>query len=153
MIITDGYYSVRNSVGIYRQNYRWNIQNFKKKKGSLTWKFLWAILPMESLKDSNQDRSLYGDVTNSLSKLSMESPTDSFGRWFHRQKWIYHHFSNSLLPYFSFFFPIPTLPSQTANNHAPKKNLPLLNTSHISLSFVVIASVFWFIVDFIIFCK
>ena len=53
---------------------------FQKKGGSLTWKFLWAILPMESLRDSNQDRSLYGDVTNSLSKLSMESPTDSFGR-------------------------------------------------------------------------
>jgi len=63
VIITDGHCSVRNSVGIYqrnttvgiyRRNYRRNIQN-KKKDGSLTWNFLQAILPMELPRDSNRD--------------------------------------------------------------------------------------------------
>jgi hypothetical protein len=93
------------------------------------------------------------DVTNSPSKLPTESPTQEVCRWFHQQKWIYHHSADPFLPYIYFFFPISTLPSQTANNHPPKKKTPLLNTSHISLSFVVTTSMFWFIVDFIIFYK
>jgi hypothetical protein len=47
-------------------------------------------------------------------------------------------------PYFS-FFPIPTLPSCKQPAPFPKKNLPLLSTtSHISCSFLVTTSVFWF---------
>ena len=85
--------------------------------------------------------SPYSDVTDSPSELPMKSPKKWVRRWFHWQKLIYYHSANPLR-YFSFFFPIPTLLSQTANNQPPQKNLPLLSTSHISLSFVVTTSMF-----------
>jgi hypothetical protein len=53
----------------------------------------------------------YSDVTNSPSELPMDSPSEWVRRWFPRQKLIYHHYADPLLSYFSFFFPIPTLPS------------------------------------------
>ena len=57
-------------------------------------------------------------------------------------------------PLFLLLLPHPISPLPNCKQPAPpKKNLHLLSTSHISLSFMVTTSVFWFIVDFIIFCK
>jgi hypothetical protein len=61
----------------------------------------------DGITEGFEPRSPYNDVTNSPSKLPMESSTDSFCRWFHQQKWIYHHSADHFLPNFS-FFPIPT---------------------------------------------
>jgi hypothetical protein len=55
--------------------------------------------------------------------LPSEWTTEYIRRWIHRQKLIYDHPADPLLPYFSFFFPIPTLPycKQPA---PPKKKSP-----------------------------
>jgi hypothetical protein len=114
-----------------------------------------------------QNDSPYSDVTGSPFKSPMESPRDlkwqirtvtcrlfrqnhrrthrrSVRRWNRRKKLIYVSFADPLLPYFSFFFLIPTLP--TCKQPAPpNKNLPHISTtSYISWSFVVTAFVFWF---------
>jgi len=69
--------------------------------------------------------------------------------WVRRQKLIYDHPADPLLPYFSFFFPIPTPPPPPQKKKKKKTNHPLLSTtSHISWSFVVTASVFWFTDEF-----
>jgi hypothetical protein len=118
-----------------------------------------------------QNARPYSDVTGSLFKLPTDSPRDlkwqihtvmcrcfrqnhrrnhrrSFRRWNRRKKLIYDSFADPLLPYFSFFFLIPTL--LICKQLAPppplkKKNLPSISTtSYISWSFVVTTSVFWF---------
>jgi len=71
----------------------------------------------------------------------------SFRRWNRRKKLIYDSSADPLLPYFSFFFLIPSLPicKQPAPLPPKKKNLPYISTtSYISWSFMVTASVFWF---------
>jgi len=63
----------------------------------------------------------------------------------HWQKLIYPLPLDPILPYFSFFFLISTLPNCKQPAPPLKKNLPLLRTtSHISWSLLVIAFVFWF---------
>ena len=76
-----------------------------------------------------QNDSPYSDVTGSPFKLPTDSPRDlkwqiravmcrffhqnhrrSFRRWNRRKKLIYVSSADPLLPYFSFFFLIPTLP-------------------------------------------
>jgi hypothetical protein len=56
-------------------------------------------------------------------------------------------------PLFLILLHHPNSPLPNCKQPPKKKISPLLNTSYISLSFVVTTSVFWFIVDFIIFCK
>jgi len=68
-----------------------------------------------------QKDSPYSDVTGLPFKLPTESPRDLkwqihtvtcrlFRRWNRREKLIYVHSADPLLPYFSFFCLIPTLP-------------------------------------------
>jgi hypothetical protein len=130
-VTIDGLFSVRNSVGNYRQkisvgSYRLNYERksfrIKKKDGSLTWRFWWVIFFRRIQNDSS-----YSDVTGSPFKLPTDSPRDL--KWqirtvtslcvrqnhrqsVRRKKLIYVHVSSAdpLLPYFSFFFLIPTLP-------------------------------------------
>ena len=68
----------------------------------------------------------------------------SFRRWNRRKTLIYESSADPLIPYFSFFFLIPTLP--ICKQPPPqKKNLPHISTtSYISWSFMVTTSVFWF---------
>jgi len=67
-------------------------------------------------------------------------------RWNHRKKLIYVRSTDHLLPYFSFFFLIPTLPiCKQPAPLPPNKNLPHISTtSYIAWSFVVTTSIFWF---------
>jgi len=166
-VTTDGPFSIRNSVGnyrrkifvgIYRLNYGRKSFRIKKKTGRWRGGFGELFFFRRIQKDSP-----YNDVTGSPFKMPTESPRDlkwqirtvtclcvrqnhrqSFRRWNRRKKLIYVSSADPLLPYFSFFFLIPTLPicKQPA---PPKKNLPHISTtSYISWSFVVTASVFWF---------
>jgi hypothetical protein len=123
--------------------------------------------PTDSKRQSVQ--CPYSDVTGSPFKLPTDSPRDlkwqirtvtclcfrqnhrrfhrwNFRRWNRRKKLIYDSSGDPLLPYFSFFFLIPTL--LTCKQPAPPPpqiNLPHISTtSYISWSFVVTASVFWF---------
>jgi len=121
VIITDGNYSVCNWVGIYRLNYRRNIYNVKKKRFDDVEVFAGDFT--DGLPKGFKPRSPYNDMTNSPSDLLTESPTEWVCRCFHRSELIYKHSADPLLPYFSIFFPIPTLPSQIANNH-PLKTSP-----------------------------
>jgi len=117
-----------------------------------------------------QKDSPYNDVTGSPFKLPTESLRDlkyqirtvmcrlfrQNHRRFHRrivhrwnrwEKLIHVRSADPLLPYFSFFFLIPTLPicKQPAPPPPQDKNLPHISTtSYISWSFMVTASVFWF---------
>ena len=110
----------------------------------------------------------YGDETDSPMKIQTKSPRDS--EWqlhmvtcpVYRQKSWQNYRRNipsvkpsakvnislslhPILPYFSFFLLISTLPNCKQPAPPPKKNLPLLSTtSHISWSLLVTASVFWF---------
>ena len=113
-----------------------------------------------------QNDSPYSDVTGSPFKLLTESPRDlkwqihavtcrffrqNHRRKIRRKKLIYASSTDPLLPYFSFFFLIPTLPicKQPAPPPPPNKNLPRISTtSYISWSFVVTTSVFWFTDEF-----
>jgi len=172
-VTTDGPFSVRNSVGNYRRkffvgSYRLNYGRksfrIKKKGGSLTWRF-WRVILFRRNHWRIQNDSPYSDVTGSPFKLPTDSPRDlkwqirrvtclcvrqnhrrSVRRWNRRKKLIYVHVSSAdpLLPYFSFFFLIPTL-SICKQSAPPKKNLSHISTtSYISWSFVVTTSVFWF---------
>jgi hypothetical protein len=126
---------------------------FKKKSCSLMWKFLRAILRMESPRDSNRDLHI---VTWPIHRENC--------RWNHRQKeYVADSIGKSELyitilltlpsPISLFFSPSQLSPPKLQTTTPKKKNPPLLNTSHISSSFVVTTFVFWFIVDFVIFCK
>jgi hypothetical protein len=99
-----------------------------KKNGSLTWRF-WRGFCYRRI----QNDSPYGNVTGSPFKIPTESPRDlkcqirmvtcrflrqnhrrhhrrKSRRWNCRKKLIYVLSTDPLLPYFSFFFLIPTLP-------------------------------------------
>jgi hypothetical protein len=148
-VTTDGIFFIRNSVSNYRQklflgSYRLNYGRksfwIKKKRRVadvevLAGYFFWRI----------QNDSPYSDVTGSLFKLPTASPRDlkwqirtvtcrsfcqnhrrSFRRWNRRKKLIYVSSADPLLPYFSFFFLIPTLPIY-------KQPAPLPSQTKISL--------------------
>jgi hypothetical protein len=120
-----------------------------------------------------QNNSPYSDVTGLPFKLPTESPRDlkwqirtvtcrffhqnhrrhhkrKVCRWNRWKKLIYVSSTDPLLPYFSFFFLIPTLSiCKQPAPLPPYKNLSHINTtSYISWSFVVTASVFWFTDEF-----
>ena len=112
------------SVGSYRLNYGRKSFRIKKKGGSLTWRF-WRGYCYRQNHRRIQNDSPYGDVTGSPFKMLMESLRDSkcqirtvtcrFFRQNHRwksrrKKLIYVLSTDPLLPYFSFFFLISTLP-------------------------------------------
>jgi len=105
---------------VYPMKLQTNYSEFKKKRQFADVE-LFACDFTNGITEGFKPESLCSDVTNSPSELSMESPTEIVCQWFHLQKWIYHHLADSFLPYFSFFFPIPTLPSQTTNNQPQKK--------------------------------
>jgi len=104
------------------------------------WKFLKVILPTESPRDSNQDLHI---VTRPIHCQNC--------RRNHRQK----EFVSDSIGKSEYITILPTLSSPISPSFSPsqlsppkmqtttqKKNPPLLNTSHISLSFVVTTSVF-----------
>jgi hypothetical protein len=163
-----GNYRQKFSVGSCRLNYGRKSFRIKKKGGSLTWRF-WRVMFFWRNHRRIQNDSPYSDVTGSPFKLPTDSPRDlkwqirtvtclcfrqnhrrfhrwNFRRWNRRKKLIYDSSGDPLLPYFSFFFLIPTL--LTCKQPAPPPpqiNLPHISTtSYISWSFVVTASVFWF---------
>ena len=139
------------------------------------------FFPTESPTDSKRGiwNCRYSDVTGSLFKLPTDSPRDLkwqirtvtclcfcqnhrrthrriFRRWNRRKKLIYVRSADPLLPYFSFFFLIPTLPicKQPAPPPPPKKIFL------ISAQQVIFLEVLWsqhpcsdLPTDFINFCK
>jgi len=122
-----------------------------------------------------QNDSPYSDVTGSLFKLPMDSPRDlkwqirtvtcrcfcqnhwrSFRRWNCWKKLIYDSSADPLLPYFSFFFLIPTLPICKQPGPPQKKNSP----SYQHNKLIIFLEVLWsqhpcsdLPTDFINFCK
>ena len=121
----------------------------------------------------------YNDVTGSPFKLPTNSPRDlkwqirtvtclcfrqnhrrnnrwSFRRWNRRKKLIYDSSADPLLPYFSFFFLIPTLPiCKEPAPPSPKKKIFLISAQQ-----VIFLEVLWsqhpcsdLPTDFINFCK
>ena len=152
-VTIDGLFSVRNSVGNYRQkisvgSYRLNYERksfrIKKKDGSLTLRFWWVIFFRRIQNDSS-----YSDVTGSPFKLPTDSPRDlkwqirtvtcrcfcqNHRRSFRRKKLIYDSSADPLLPYFSFFFLIPTLPIYKQPAPPPqKKKISLISAMSTSL--------------------
>jgi hypothetical protein len=130
VIITEDHYSVCNSVGIYDRiipsvYIDWitdEIYIIWKKKKRFDDVEVFAADLTDGLTEGFKTGSPYSDVTNSPSELPMESPTEWVRWWFHWQKLIYHHSTEPLLPYFSFFFPLPIC------KHLPPKNISLLST-------------------------
>ena len=141
---------------------------FRIKKKTVRWRggFCGWFLPTESPTDSKLQLRMvmwpvhrlkcwrnYRGIRNGrsvrwrvdFSIRIADGRTDELFRWWNRwKKLIYALSPDPLLPYFSFFFLIPTLPicKQPA---PPNKNLHHLSTtSYISWSFVVTTSVFWF---------
>jgi hypothetical protein len=126
-----------------------------------------------------QNDSPYSDVTGSPFKMQTESPRDlkwqirmvtcwfsvritdvitdgKIHRWNRRKKLIYVSSADPLLPYFSFFFLIPTLP--ICKQPAPPP--PQTKISLISAQQVIFLEVLWsqhpfsdLPTDFINFCK
>jgi len=173
-----GNYRRKIFVGSYRLNYGQKSFWIKKKGGSLTWRF-WRVIFFRRHHWRIQNDSLYSDVTGSPFKLSTDSPRDlkwqihtvtclcfrqnhrrnhrwSFRRWNRRKKLIYVSSADPLLPYFSFFFLIPTLPicKQTAPP-PPQKKIFLISAQQ-----VIFLEVLWsqdpcsdLPTDFINFCK
>jgi len=168
-----GNYRWKLSVGNYRLNYGWKSFRIKKKRRVAGVEVLVGYFFRRNHRRIQND-SPYSDVTGSQFKLLTESLRDlkwqirtvtcrcfrqnhrrhhrwKSRRWNHRKKLIYVSSADPLLPYFSFFFLIPTLPicKQPAPPPPPNKNLPHISTtSYISWSFVVTASVFWFTDEF-----
>ena len=132
VIITDGHYYICNSVGIYRRTtvvgiyrwkYIWNIQNLKKK--AVRWRESFCMRFYRRNPEGFKLGFAYSNVTNSPSEVPTKSPTEEVCRWFLRQKLMYHHSADPLLAYFSFFFPIPTLPSPPKlQTTTPQKKSP-----------------------------
>jgi len=166
------------SVDSYRLNYGWKTFRIKKKGGSLTWRF-WRGYFYRKNHRRIQNDSTYSDVTGSPFKIPTESPRDSKWqirmvtcrffcqnhqrnhrrkiRWWNRQKkLIYVLSADPLLPYFSFFFLIPTLPIWKQPAPPP----PQTKISFISAQQVIFLEVLWsqhpcsdLPMDFINFCK
>jgi len=122
---TVGIYLQTYSVDIYRSYCRRTIQFFWKVV-TMWWRgfFFQTILLTEWPRDSNQD---------------IHTVTWHFHRWNHRRVYRRKCSVNDSIGkshYFSFFFLIPPLPSQTVANH-PSQLSPLLNIStQVSYTFV-----------------
>ena len=178
-VTTDRNFSIRNSVGNSRQNisvgsYRLNYgrKSFRiKKKRRVAYVEVLAGYFFRWI----QNDSPYSDVTGLPFKLPTDSPRDlkwqirtvtcrcfrqnhrrSFRRWNHRKTLIYDSSFDPLLPYFSFFFPIPTLPIYKQPAPPP----PQKQISLISAQQVIFLEVLWsqhpcsdLSTDFINFCK
>ena len=133
-------YTCRLLRSVFTDGMTDEIFRIKKKDGSLTWKFSrvfywrnhreiqngnfirwcdWFIVRIaDKITKGFKPESPYSDVAYLLSEWPTESSTDIFCR----QKLVYDHSTDPLLPYFSFFFPIPTLP-YCKQPTPPKKNL------------------------------
>jgi len=133
---TDGHFSIRNSVGNYRRKF--SVRSYRLNYGRKSFRIKKKrVADVEVLEgyffwrnhQRIQNDSPYSDVTGSPFKLPMDSPRDlkwqirtvtcrcfrqnhrrSFRRWNRWKKLIYDSSADPLLPYFSFFFLIPTLP-------------------------------------------
>ena len=168
------------SVGSYRLKYGRKIFQIKKKGGSLMWRF-WRGYCYRQNHRQIQNDSPYGDVIGSPFKMPTESPRDSkcqirtvtccffhqnhrrhhrrkSHRWNRRKKLIYVLSADPLLPYFSFFFLIPTLP--ICKQPPPPPLPPKTKISLISAQQVIFLEVLWsqhpysdLPTDFINFCK
>jgi len=134
VIFTDGHNSVSKSVGIYRRPkfisetvgiYRRTIsvgvyRSFRRRGISFVWKYATAwwcqtILPTEWQRDSNWDSRIvtwyFHRQNRQWNHRRIPSVSDSIGKTI-----IYP----PIFLYFSFFFfPIPSLPSQTATTPIP----------------------------------
>jgi hypothetical protein len=119
------------------------------KKRAVRWRggYCRYFLPMKSPRDSKrqlhtamwpihrwkcrrnhrgiQNVAPYGDLPCLPSDQMTKSQTEYFCWWIRRQKLIYPHSTDPLLPYFSFFFPIPTLPN--CKQPAPPKKISLFS--------------------------
>jgi hypothetical protein len=145
-VTTGGQFSVRNSVGNYRRKY--SVGSYRLNYGwkSFRIKKRW-VADVEVLAGyffrRIQNVSPYSDVTGSPFKLPTDSPRDlkwqirtvtcrcfrqnhrwSFHRWNRQKKLIYDSSADPLLPYFSFFFLIPTLPICKQPAPLPPKKTP-----------------------------
>ena len=160
------------SVGSYRLNYGWKSFRIKKKGGSLTWRFWQGYFYRRNHRRIQND-SLYSDVTGSPFKMPTESPRNSkcqirtvtcrffcqnhrrhhrrkSRRWNHRKRLIYVS-SADPPPLFLLLLRNPNSPhlQTTSPLSPPNNNLPHISTtSYISWTFMVTASVFWFIDEF-----
>ena len=153
------------SVGSYRLNYgrknfpikkktgRWRrgfgrvmftdgiTDGFKTAARTVTW-------PVRHLKCQRNHRGIQNGSSVRWRvlftvKIADEIMDEIFCRWIRRQKLIYPLSLDPILPYFSFFFLISTLPNCKHPAPLKKKNLPLLSTtSHTSWSLIVTESVF-----------
>jgi len=119
------------------------------------------FFPTESPTDSKRQpvQCPYSDVTGSPFKLPTDLPRDlkwqirtvtglcfrqnhrrnnrrSFRRWNHWKKLIYDSSVDPLLPYFSFFFLIPTLPICKQTTPLPKKKKKSSSYQHNKLYFL-----------------
>ena len=127
-----GNYRRKIFVGSYRLNYGWKSFRIKKRAGRWRGGFGGLFFFRRNHRRIQND-SPYSDVTGSPFKLPTDSPKDlkwqirtvtclcfrqnhrrnhrrSFRWWNRRKTLIYVSFADPLLPYFSFFFLIPTLP-------------------------------------------
>jgi hypothetical protein len=186
-VTTDGNFSVRNSVGRYRQNisvgiYRRNYgrKSFRiKKRRVADVEVLAGHLFSDDITDGFKNDSSYNDVTGAPFTLPTDSSRDLkwqirtvtclcfrqnhrrdhrriFRRWIRREKLIYVSSADSLLPYFSFFFPNPNSPHlQTTSPPPPQKKVFLISAQQ-----VIFLEVLWsqhpcsdLPKDFINFCK
>jgi hypothetical protein len=111
-----------------------------KKDSPVTWPVCHFKLSTESPRD------LKWQIRTVMCWFFRQNHRRSFHRWNRRKKLIYVSSADPLLPYFSLFFLIPTLPiCKQPAPLPPNTNLPHISTtSYISWSFVVTASVFWF---------
>ena len=130
----------------YRRNHR-GIQN-----GNFIW---WCDRFIVRIADKITKGFKPESPCNDVTYLPSEWSTEYICRWVHRQKLIYDHPADPLLPYFSFFFPIPTLPY--CKQPAPPKKK---KTSLFSAQQVIFLEVLWsqhpcsdLPMDFISFCK
>ena len=157
---TDGNFSVRNSVGNSRQkifvgSYRLNYgrKSFRIKKKRVAYVEVLAGYFFRRNHRWIQNDSPYSDVTGSPFKLPTDSPRDlkwqirtvtcrcfcqnhrrNHRRSFRRKKLIYDSSADPLLPYFSFFFLIPTLPIYKQPAPPPqKKKISLISAMSTSL--------------------
>ena len=173
-----GNYRRKIFISSYRLNYGRKSFRIKKKGGSLTWRF-WRVIFFRRNHRRIQNDSPYSDVTGSPFKLPTDSPRDlkwqirtvtclcfrqnhrrnhrrSFRWWNRRKTLIYVSFADPLLPYFSFFFLIPTLPiCKQPAPPPPKKKIFLISAQQ-----VIFLEVLWsqhpcsdLPTDFINFCK
>ena len=146
----------------YRRNHR-GIQNIIPVR----WCDQFTNENADEITEGFKTSAPYGDVTDSLMKMMMESSRDSkrqhhtvtcpvcrqSSRWNHRRnspsvkpsvKVNIFPLTRPYLPLFLLFLPHLNSP-QLQTTSTPKKNLPLLSiTSHISWSLLVTTSVFRF---------